>query len=89
MTDRVALAPDVIAHAPRGPFAWFRRALMRSEALSGYTLLSPTLLLLILIMALPIGLLVTFSFWTQNYLDIDKTFTLANYFKFFGRTVFA
>jgi spermidine/putrescine transport system permease protein len=62
---------------------------MRSEALSGYTLLSPTLLLLILIMALPIGLLVTFSFWTQNYLDIDKTFTLANYFKFFGRPVFA
>jgi spermidine/putrescine transport system permease protein len=61
---------------------------MRSEALSGYTLLSPTLLLLILIMALPIGLLVTFSFWTQNYLDIDKTFTLANYFKFFDRSVF-
>jgi spermidine/putrescine transport system permease protein len=62
---------------------------MRSEALSGFTLLSPTLLLLILVMALPIALLVTFSFWTQNYLDIDKTFTLANYFKFFGRSVFA
>jgi spermidine/putrescine transport system permease protein len=89
MTDRVALAPDVIAHAPRGPIAWFRRALMRSEALSGYTMLSPTLLLLILVMALPIGMLVVFSFWTQNYVDIDKTFTLANHLKFFERSAYS
>ncbi|MCP3971013.1 MAG: hypothetical protein GY717_12000, partial [Rhodobacteraceae bacterium] len=72
MTDRVAPAPDVLVHGPRGPIARFRRALMRSETLSGYTMLSPTLLLLILVMALPIVLLVVFSFWTQNYVDIDK-----------------
>ncbi len=89
MTDLVAPAPEVIAHAPRGPIARFRRALMRSEALSGYTMLSPTLLLLILIMALPIVLLVVFSFWTQNYVDIDKTFTLANYSKFFERSAYS
>ena len=88
MTDRVAPAPEVIAHAPRGPIAWFRRTLMRSETVSGYTMLSPTLLLLILIMALPIVLLVVFSFWTQNYVDIDKTFTLANYSKFFERSAY-
>ena len=89
MTDHVAPGPDVIAHDPRGPIAWFRRTLMRSEAVSGYTMLSPTLLLLILIMALPIVLLVVFSFWTQNYVDIDKTFTLANYSKFFERSAYS
>jgi spermidine/putrescine transport system permease protein len=88
MTDRVASAADVIAHIPRGPIARFRRALMRSEALSGYTMLSPTLLLLILVMALPIVLLVMFSFWTQNYTDIDTTFTLANHLKFFERSAY-
>ncbi len=88
MTDLVAPAPEVIAHAPRGPIARFRRALMRSEALSGYTMLSPTLLLLILVMALPIVLLVVFSFWTQNYTDIDKTLTFANYSKFFERSAY-
>ncbi len=88
MTDRVALAPDVVAHAPLGPIAWFRRALMRSEGLRGYNLLSPTLLFMLLVLALPIALLVTFSFWSQNYLDIDRTLTLANYFKFFERSAY-
>ena len=88
MTESVVPAAEVIAHDPRGPIAWFRRALMRSEAVSGYTMLSPTLLLLILVMALPIVLLVMFSFWTQNYQDIDKTFTLANHLKFFERSAY-
>ncbi len=89
MTDRVAPAPDVVAHAPRGPIGWFRRALMRNEGLRGYNLLSPTLLFMVLVLALPIALLVTFSFWTQNYLDIDKTLTLANYTKFFERSAYS
>jgi spermidine/putrescine transport system permease protein len=88
MTDGVAPAPDVVAHAARGPIAWFRRALMRSEGLRGYNLLSPTLLFMLLVLALPIALLVTFSFWSQNYLDIDRTLTLANYFKFFERSAY-
>ncbi len=89
MTDHVAIAPDFVAHAPRGIVARFRRALMRSEGLRGYNLLSPTLLFMILVLALPIGLLVIFSFWTQDYLDIDKTFTLANYSKFFERSAYS
>ena len=63
--------------------------MMRSEGLRGYTLLSPTLLLMILVLALPIGLLVTFSFWGQTYLDFDRTFTLVNYAKFFDRPIYA
>ena len=89
MTDRVAPAPDVVAHVPRGLVAKVRRALMRSEGLRGYNLLSPTLLFMLVVLALPIGLLVTFSFWTQNYLDIDKTLTLANYTKFFERSAYS
>jgi spermidine/putrescine transport system permease protein len=89
MTDRVAPAPDVVAHVPRGLVAKFRRALMRSEGLRGYNLLSPTLLFMLLFLALPIALLVTFSFWTQNYLEIDRTLTLANYSKFFERSAFS
>ena len=88
MADHAATAPGIIASAPRGPIAWFRRALMRSESLRGYTLLSPTLLLMILVLALPIGLLVTFSFWSQTYLDFDRTFTIANYLKFFERAIY-
>ena len=61
---------------------------MRNEGLRGYTLLSPTLLLMLLVLALPIGLLVTYSFWTQTYLDFDRSFTVANYLKFFERLIY-
>ena len=88
MADHVATAPGIIVSAPRGPIAWYRRAMMRSEGLRGYTLLSPTLLLMLLVLALPIGLLVTFSFWTQTYLDFDRSFTFANYIKFFDRPIY-
>ena len=43
---------------------------------------------MILVLALPIGLLVTYSFWTQIYLDFDRTFTIANYIKFFERPIY-
>ena len=89
MTDRVVSAPDVVTPARLGVVAKYRRAIMRSEALRGYNLLSPTLLFMILFLALPLGLLLVFSFWTQNYLDIDYSFTLANYTKFFDRPVFS
>jgi len=88
MADHVATAPGAVVVAPRGPLAWYRQALMRSEGLRGYTLLSPTLLLMILVLALPIGLLVTYSFWTQTYLDFDRSFTFANYLKFFDRPIY-
>ncbi|MDH5557626.1 MAG: ABC transporter permease, partial [Alphaproteobacteria bacterium] len=45
----------------------------------GYILLSPTLLVLLGAMCLPVGILVMYSFWTQTYLEIDHTLTLINY----------
>jgi spermidine/putrescine transport system permease protein len=52
---------------------------MRWEALRGYLLLSPTLLVIIGMMVVPLAALVLLSFWTQVYFKIDTTFTLANY----------
>jgi len=52
---------------------------MGREGRQGLTLISPTLLYAILMLAAPLAMVVTFSFWTQNYLDIDRTFTLDNY----------
>lgn len=49
------------------------------EARQGLTLLSPTALYALLLLAAPLAMVVTFSFWTQNYLDIDTTPTLDNY----------
>ncbi|MEE8202418.1 MAG: ABC transporter permease [Alphaproteobacteria bacterium] len=43
---------------------------------------------MIFALALPIGGLVVFSFWTQIYLDYDKTFTLNNYFTFFQKYIY-
>ena len=53
--------------------------LMRSEGMRGFTLMSPTLIYALLLLAIPIGVIITFSFWTQNYLDFDTTLTLRNY----------
>jgi spermidine/putrescine transport system permease protein len=56
-----------------------RSAFMRSDALRGYGLISPTLIVMVVTMGMPIGLCIAYSFWTQDYLTIDRTFTLANY----------
>ncbi len=56
-----------------------RRAFLRSEGLRGYALLSPTLLVMFAMMVAPLAALVALGFWTQVYFDIDRTFTLANY----------
>jgi len=52
---------------------------MRSEALRGYTLLSPTLLVMAFAMCAPFAILVVMSFWTQNAFEFDTTLTLNNY----------
>ncbi len=51
----------------------------RSEAASGYMLVSPTALYAILLLAAPLGTIILYSFLTDGYLEIVRTFTLANY----------
>jgi spermidine/putrescine transport system permease protein len=52
---------------------------MRSEAGKGLTLISPTLLYALLLLAAPLISIVLLSFWTQNFLTIERDFTIANY----------
>jgi len=52
---------------------------MRSEAGKGLTLISPTLFYALLLLAAPLVSIVLLSFWTQNFLTIERDFTSANY----------
>jgi spermidine/putrescine transport system permease protein len=54
----------------------------------GLTLISPTLLYSLVMLAAPLLMVVTFSFWTQNYLDIDKTLTFDNYREAFAKPIY-
>lgn len=49
------------------------------EGRQGLFLISPPLLYAVLLLAAPLAMVVTFSFWSQNYLDLDTTLTLKNY----------
>lgn len=62
--------------------AW-QRLYLRSEALRGFLLLSPTLFVMLTLMIVPMIWLVGLSFATQEYFVIDTTFTLNNYATFF------
>ena len=90
MADRAdALRAVPRSYAELGIVAKIKAAFLRSESLRGYTLLSPTLLVMLTAMCVPVALLVAYSFWTQDYLEIDKTLTLANYAAFFQKIVYA
>ena len=64
------------------------RLFQTSEAVRGYTLLSPTLLALLLGLAMPLAVLFTLSFWIQDYLDFIRTFSLKNYIAFFQKPIY-
>jgi len=42
-------------------------------------LTAPPFVYALLLLAVPLGTIILFSFWTQDYLTIDRSFTLANY----------
>ncbi|SPH17268.1 Putrescine transport system permease protein PotH [Defluviimonas aquaemixtae] len=50
-----------------------------TQAGRGLTLLSPTLLYALLLLAVPLATVVVISFWTQTYLEFDRTPTFRNY----------
>ena len=53
--------------------------MVNKEGRQGLTLISPTLFYALLMLAAPLAMVVTFSFWTQDYLDVNTTLTLNNY----------
>lgn len=60
----------------------------QSESLRGYSLLSPTLTVVLLGLLFPLMILVTLSFWKQEYVDLIRTFTLTNYADFFQKKIY-
>ncbi|GGA17069.1 ABC transporter permease [Neptunicoccus cionae] len=60
----------------------------RSEEASGWLLVSPTLVYSILLLAAPLAMVIALSFWTQDYLDLDKTFTLKNYIEAWSEPIY-
>ncbi len=56
-----------------------RQSLLQSEQAKGLALVSPTFLYALILLGLPILLVIAYSFWTQDYLTVDRSFTLENY----------
>ncbi len=74
--------------ADRTFFDRIRYQFRRSESIRGYTLLSPTLLIVLLGLLFPLIILFTLSFWKQEYVDLIQTFTLKNYGDFFEKKIY-
>lgn len=75
VTDAGTDAGKTKAEAPR--ISW--RRWLKTDSASGLILVSPTLLYALLLLAAPLLTVVVISFWTQNYLDFDRSFSLDNY----------
>lgn len=70
-------AADSARHLASG--AETRRSFLRTEQAQGLALISPTFLYAFVLLLLPIMVVIAHSFWTQDYLTIDRSFTLENY----------
>lgn len=80
----MADSPALTDLAPEPPKRWLRRfraLFLRSETLRGYTLLSPTLIIMAFSMCVPFAIMVLMSFWTQIGFEFDTTLSTANYAK--------
>jgi spermidine/putrescine transport system permease protein len=55
------------------------RRWLKTDSASGLILVSPTLLYALLLLAAPLVTVVVISFWTQDYLDFDRSLSLNNY----------
>ena len=56
-----------------------RKPLLQSEQAQGLALISPTLAYAFALLVAPILVVIAYSFWTQDYLTVDRTFTLEQY----------
>ena len=52
---------------------------IKTETIKGWRLLSVPFIFSLLLLATPLTMMFLLSFWTQDYLTLDKTFTLNNY----------
>ena len=55
------------------------RRLTSTETGRSVLMISPPFLYALVLMAFPLVAIFLFSFWTQDFMDVDTTFTLNNY----------
>jgi spermidine/putrescine transport system permease protein len=63
-------------------------AVLDRESKAGYTLISTPLLFSLALLAAPLLMMVLLSFWTQNYLDLDRSLTINNYAEAWSHPVY-
>jgi spermidine/putrescine transport system permease protein len=64
------------------------RVLYRSEAMRGFSLLSPTLLFMVCAILVPFAILIVMSFWTAVGFGFDTSWTTANYAQIAERPIY-
>ncbi len=52
---------------------------LRRDETKGMVLIAPPFIYALLLLAAPLAAIVLFSFWTQDFMTIDRSFTLLNY----------
>lgn len=52
---------------------------LRRDETKGMVLIAPPFIYAVLLLAAPLAAIVLFSFWTQDFMRIDRSFTLSNY----------
>lgn len=60
----------------------------QSEGARGLILVSPTAIFTFLLLAAPLAAIFLFSFWSQDFLDINREFTLKNYREAFSEPLY-
>lgn len=73
------MSTAAIASSPENPAPAKGIRWLHGEEARGLAMISPTLLYALALLLVPVLLVITYSFWTQNYLEIDRTFTFENY----------
>lgn len=64
------------------------RAWLATETGRGLVLLSPPFLYALALLAAPIAMMVAMSFWTQDFLTIDRSFSFANYIEAWTQPIY-
>lgn len=52
---------------------------LSTDAKQGLITISPALVFAVVLLAVPLLTIILFSFWTQDFLTINRTFSLENY----------
>ncbi|MCO4824427.1 MAG: ABC transporter permease [Amylibacter sp.] len=60
----------------------------RSDGAQGLALISAPLVYALLLLAAPIAMVIALSFWTQDYLTLDRTFTMKNYIEAWSEPIY-